>query len=545
MAVTAQQLDNMHYQPKLHTIDHPHVYEVDEYGFGQLKSFVFMIGNKVMTPFPVLRNSRFHAGDPNQLGWFTIGYSNNAHEKDKTIHKNVSYRTMQSFLHAATQEDAIFMTINPTWCPVEIDGKGRTIDNLRFINCIGIDIDNVPEADWHKILNRIQAQGIPMPTAMNRTRKGFHLFWILDEPVRVNIKTRKVLNIYSRIATNLCDALDGDHKAKSPNVYLRITKNMYYLNEQNRPSWREMINWSILYNKLNKLESGAKKQRQAVGKKILLKSKSYSRDPVFKNLLLGLREGGRSVGCFVLGKIYRHDGYTYDETMKLALEWNEKNCPPLPPSRVKTHIKSAYRDTDENNKKLPLRTLVDLQASSVCEEVRNDPINLVSVWYKNKLSRDERTYSHGHERIDDVIEYLKQHGGKVSASQRELAKMFNCPKRSFSRILNELKDNGSDYGIVVTVDGKGCHAKTVLELIIKDNAPTPDTDKKVINLSEYKRMKEEAALQYKKYAQTGMLPTANELQYLGNVYIYNIKLIFCSSILAYLVGKGGGVDPPG
>jgi hypothetical protein len=68
----------------------------------------------------------------------------------------------------------------------------------------------------------------------------------------------------------------------------------------------------------------------------------WTRCEVYRRIKNGVEEGFRDESCFFLARIYRDAGLTPDEALKLLLEWNARNRPPLLEKIIREKIKQAY-----------------------------------------------------------------------------------------------------------------------------------------------------------------------------------------------------------
>jgi sulfur relay (sulfurtransferase) DsrC/TusE family protein len=64
---------------------------------------------------------------------------------------------------------------------------------------------------------------------------------------------------------------------------------------------------------------------------------------VYQRIKEGVEEGCRNEALFFLSRTYRDAGLTFEEAMKLLLDWNKKNNPPLPEKELKDVVKRVFK----------------------------------------------------------------------------------------------------------------------------------------------------------------------------------------------------------
>jgi DNA-binding transcriptional ArsR family regulator len=64
---------------------------------------------------------------------------------------------------------------------------------------------------------------------------------------------------------------------------------------------------------------------------------------VYQKIKEGVEQGCRNEALFFLSRTYRDAGLTFEEAMKLLLDWNKKNNPPLPEKELKDVVKRVFK----------------------------------------------------------------------------------------------------------------------------------------------------------------------------------------------------------
>lgn len=105
--------------------------------------------------------------------------------------------------------------------------SGKSTDNVTYLTCLWVDIDNVTVEQAE---DRLTDSGLPTPTVAISTGRGVHYYWIFDFKVSprqsVSKKARQYgynyLTTWSNLINYYVYKLDGDRKAVDAGRYLRI-----------------------------------------------------------------------------------------------------------------------------------------------------------------------------------------------------------------------------------------------------------------------------------------------------------------------------------
>ncbi len=398
-----------------------------------------------LTKAPKEREDRNYDSDRrNDYGYTHVSFGH--FPGDKTIVSTKSARTVETFLAHAEKDNAVFYLPNTLRTA---SAEKRSNEAVRWINTIVIDIDD-PALTLKGLFENIEAAGLPKPTLVNKTPKGFHVYWILSERVP-GYKSARAL--YSLIAGLMCDVLPGaDHGSKAVSSFKRIPRNIDYFDPESTYELRDLQEW---YNLNKKTTSKTKAYDKAVGTgKNILDTKA------FKILSEGCEDGQRNLAAFCLAKLYRRAGYDYDETFECLLEWNMKNAPALSVSALRGRVKSAFRNRDM----IPSKLIKELTGESIAREL---------FWVNHAKDRQERERDpkgriHISEWIQD-IEKLIEADGVWEGKQHELAELLNAPERSIKKALKQIRDDEHSRISVHTTIGRG--ARTTLSLkTVEDDA---------------------------------------------------------------------------
>lgn len=404
-----------------------------------------------LSEIPKKRAEKENTGYDSHRGWVFL--CNSFQEKP------IAVRTYQS-LFSLTKEYTYY-TPNTFF-----QKHKRHAAALRWLNAMVIDLDVKNGQNEGLILpdvfERINTAGLPEPTMVIQTPSGgFHIYFYFEAPKRA---FPKVVSHYERIQAAISHAIGGDGQAIGAERWFRLpTEDNIVYQSAHRMAFDELCDWFDM-----NLETRIEEQ-----KNVCYDSTNLLHTPAIQKLLKGVCEGRRDNTCYTLALAYKATGYSQEDTEKQLQEWNLKNDPPLTQIEVKRKVKSAYKkDAPPAPSAYWIRMLSDMPFSYKLLE--------------GAKTRDERTYSHRDEWVEDILRFLREQGGKVSGAQRKIAAAItsssddsvSIPYSTFKKVIEYLVEIGM---IIKKVEGKGRGAITYLTLI---------DHKKVIPFPEKKRLKE-------------------------------------------------------
>jgi len=365
----------------------------------------------------------------NDLAWSHIVFHKGINEK--SISKSKAVRTIDTFMKIAMNEKkAIYFSPNTSCSRLRRDEPC-----VKYINSITVDIDD-EKIDLIGVFHKIKAAGLPYPTAINRTNKGYHVFWILKESVRATWTNR---NKYKILLDQIVTMIGADHNAKSVVNLYRIPRNLEWFNKSYIYDFSDFDQWCTR-------KSNGIRRNMALG--------SLFETEAIKILMEGVGKGDRNMGCYALAKVCQYEGMDIAACEELIESWNEKNVPKEHNIRslMKT-VKSAYN----GDGKLPLKAIYNITG------VR---LSISTHWIKVKKKREDRTRVHYKEHVADIINYIREeHHGVFEGSQKELSELLDAPLRSIKEAIKMLK--GIEYidQVEVRVIGSGRGSKTIIRVI--------------------------------------------------------------------------------
>ncbi|MED4456137.1 primase C-terminal domain-containing protein [Metabacillus fastidiosus] len=329
----------------------------------------------------------------------------------------------------------------------------RKANSLRWINAVSVDIDvkNGQNTDLTlpDVLDSVTASGLPEPSLIVQTPSGgFHIHWFLDAPKRA---FKKVIKHYARIQRAIAEAINGDNQAIGAERWFRMPneENTIYQSAE-RVSFDSLCDWYSIQLEDWIAEYEERKNNMSVNATNILLQ------PAIQKLLKGVEQGRRDNTCYTLALAFKAAGYDAAATERKLHEWNTKNDPAMREIDIKRKVKSAFKKgAPAGPSAYFIRTLSGMPFT-------------YQVWEEAK-ERHERKYSHYSEWEEDVLAYIKKHGGELSGSQRSLAEEITSSANrkqtisysTFKEVINRLADSGR---IVKTVEGKGRGAVTTLTI---------------------------------------------------------------------------------
>lgn len=373
------------------------------------------------------------------LGWCFIAKSKVPGSKELDLSKTTKCRTFSTLMKIVSDEHAIFWTPNTYDVPT-----AKTCNTLQHINAVIIDIDD-ESLDLVSVFERIQVAGLPVPSIINKTPRGYHVYWVLKERVKA---TQGAQNAYKKITAAMCTLLAGDTFAKDATHYFRIPRAIEYIEEKNLSNWTNLREWA------NTAQPEVKKATRCI-QRISGKKSGIMQDAAVVALMQGVGNGNRNYAAFALGTALKFAGHSEDAAMAIMTEWNTRNTPPLSKSELKSRVKSAYRKADG---RVAAKTIAEITGITM---VRKG-------WVNHKLARKDRDKSSKKEWIRDLYGALLKHGGSVIGAQASIAASLKMPERTFKQLIADIKE-GAVPGMEVSVEGKGRGARTTIKLVQKEN----------------------------------------------------------------------------
>lgn len=332
--------------------------------------------------------------------------------------------------------------------------KGFEEKNLLQINTFVVDIDTKKYSVQDILLECID-KSIGSPSLIVGTDKGYHVYFILSEPLRISNKNNyRSLKYAKRIAQNLKESLKdvGADLHCNHFGFFRVPKNIEWKQLDQTYTIGELIEWSKRQD--NDRTAFAIFNKAAGG--ISTTESEWFQRIINTNHIKGCKgQIGRNNTLFTLALVCYSEGWEYERAFDFLDEYNSKLDNPLSANEFASILDSAYSGRYKGASKEYIRMLLELYVKGG----ESIPIHLnTRGWYKLKKERKDRVRSHYEEWEQDIIEYISAQK-QISepffwCTQKQMCEAIGIPQSS----LNELLKRSTR--LIKTVVGKGRNAKT-------------------------------------------------------------------------------------
>ena len=348
----------------------------------------------------------------------------------------LNHRSYRSFKNLYKHiEQAVYFTPNTFY-----RNDRREKSTLRWLNSLFIDLDdtNITVQD---IFDKCDESGLPVPTLINKTPHGYHVFWKI-EPVWA---TPKAIGLYNVLTEAVSKELGSDPNAIGGERYVRIPNNISFF-EPNIYTLKTFLDWRDINQDVCE---PVQKDKPTGCIRIL--PKGILGHPAFKKILMGYDYvGDRDYAAFTLALAMKVEGYSQEQAFEVLADWNKSNTNEkgLTIGDLRAKIKSAYSGKYSG------------PSSKWVYKLSGIPFfyNTIST----RKTREERKYLHLDEIKQDIIALVKAAGGKLEITQAILASEIKAPLRSVKKAILALKEEGLLYQ---EVSGQGRAAKTIYKLL--------------------------------------------------------------------------------
>ncbi len=343
--------------------------------------------------------------------------------------------------------------------------KGHEERNLQQVNCFVVDIDTKKNTPGEIVLAAMDKQ-LNMPTLILETDKGYHVYFVLDEPMYVtNRKNYLGLTIAKRISENirkaLAEDLTGEDRTCNHFGFFRMPndENIVWFNEDCTSNLAELMDWSKDQDIAHRRNLFTVFTNNSVT--INQISQDWVQDFINCTNIKGSKGVlGRDNTAFTLALACYSSGKTEEETFDLLDQFNTNLNIPLKNNEIKKVIRSAFSGRYKGANKEHIQSILETWSDgNVSVPYFNAPNN----WYKHKKERKDRVRSHWYEWEQDIINYLHNHQdtkkGFIYITQRSICEELNMAKSTLNTVLK--KSNR----IYMHVVGKGNQKETGLSTL--------------------------------------------------------------------------------
>lgn len=344
--------------------------------------------------------------------------------------------------------------------------KGHKRQAIKQINSFVFDIDDEQltlNYVKEKIIDSMVFSNLPEPTMIVKTPRGFHLYYSIDSPFFANRKTGfKAIKMAEKINSNIKQALSEYlpiDPACVPFGFFRMpnTDNIESYREE-LVSTEDLIKWSYQYSKEHEPERKKAKVISYHSKKQAKETPEWVSELLQTQNVSSHTNAGRNNVIFTLALYYYSKGEGFNVAYDKLDEFNSNLFNPLDVREFERVIKQAYSGNYAGVSREYAVNIIETYLSN------NIKFNTNGIYYTPPKPREERERSHNHERVQDVVDYLKAHTSEsepyIEGSITELTEKLGLSRSTFYDILSK----GQFKQIVLKKEGKGRYAKAKLFL---------------------------------------------------------------------------------
>lgn len=374
---------------------------------------------------------------------------------------------------------------------------GHEEKNLKQINSFVLDIDNENIAYTDILSAGFELDFVP--SLILKTDKGYHVYFILEQPIFVTAKTKfRSLNTAKYVSKNIrilfSNKLEGVDLTCNHFGYFRIPNksNVVIYNENITYNFKDLMAWSKRYTEEKIINFETEKEiRKIDPNNIYIKQvkETWYRKLILQAKIYPKNGYGRNNAIFTLS-LANYQSYVDKADCLNKMEYfNELLQYPLSLQEIQRIVSSAYSGKYRGATKDYVESLTE----SWCG--KRLTTSAFNHRVKHRKLRKDRKNSHAFEREQDIIKYLSenQNQGFVVISLRELAKQFNISLNSVRNVLKQSKI------IKTKTVGKGRYAvtkiytlQTIVQYVqnLKENAILRLSEiNEVMNLLPYRLVK--------------------------------------------------------
>ncbi|MCM3625257.1 MULTISPECIES: helix-turn-helix domain-containing protein [Brevibacillus] len=327
----------------------------------------------------------------------------------------------------------------------------RREEYARWVHAFALDIDVKNEYAYQEgitlpdVFDRIEAAGLPLPTAVIRTPSGgFQPVWMLSAAVRA---TPKVRVLFTAIQRHMAQDVGADLRAVGVERIFRTPteSNLVYFEQgqvydfQIFVDWRE-INHPLVWDNTSPI----------------FKNYDIMDHPAIVRLYNQDAEiGKREASCLTLILAMKFSGWPMERTMAEMEKWWHECCEkggsrPFTLKDVVYRVKRTYRQAK----------LFGPGAEIVRQLTGIDFEYKVIRFYTAAKSREQRKYTHKHEWKADLLALLQKENGALSGSLAAIAERLGCAMSSLKNVLADLQNEGA----IVVQSTRGRNGSTSIAL---------------------------------------------------------------------------------
>lgn len=338
----------------------------------------------------------------------------------------------------------------------------HTKDNIKQINTFVIDIDRDYSESYLKesLISAHMDNHVPFPNMYVKSPRGWHLYYVLDNPMYIN-KEKRSLYVAEKVQKNILKALSD---------YIEVDVNCVPFGFYRFPTSDNVKHFTDEYISKDDFIQWSMEYSESHNEPLKVVYRGFeSKRPEWVTKLLSLKNiqpkngyrACRNNTVFTLALYFYSVDESIEKTFDILDEFNSSLNNPLNVSEFKGIIQSAFSGKYKAPNKEHIQNIVETWTNETYD--LND--NYFKTFYKHKKERAERTRSHYDERVQDVITYLESNTDKeslyIEGTMSDILARFSMPKSTFYDILNKLQNNNIIYKYT---NGKGRYSKTRIAL---------------------------------------------------------------------------------
>ena len=349
--------------------------------------------------------------------------------------------------------------------------RGHREQNLKQINSFVLDVDFKDAADrdaqQEKVLSAAVIEGQFIPTMVVKTDKGFHLYYVLTDPIFVRQTNNRfpALKMAGVIANNLKRAI----QAELPSVdvgcnnfgIFRIPRveNTLYFDANLVVATPALVDWSQDYSKRHPQQANSRVVKLPVRHGGQLKQ-PWAQALLQKTAIIPGQGMARHNAILTLALAGFQSQNGQEQTYNLLDEFNSRLQAPVSDGEVRQAVRDAYSGRYRGAAKMYIQGLLERWAPEALAT-----LNQAHGWTKFAKTRSERRYSHVTEWAQDVLNYLNSqmaNNSQVTVSTRQIQQALGISPSSLNRALKYLV---AQHALkAVTTSGQPTQYQTLLGL---------------------------------------------------------------------------------
>lgn len=340
--------------------------------------------------------------------------------------------------------------------------KGAKEQNLSQINTLVVDVDyrDVEErqAKFAEVWDTAMLDVQFLPTLILATQKGYHIYYVFDEPVFVRRHANGKLPAV-RAAKAIAKSLKDFYAQKLPAVdvtcnnfgIFRVPRpdNIEYFEPKMTVDFQALMTWSINFaNDQHQIKP------QNTQRSFYARRASRQIDQPWFQALINQTDIDQNVGygrhntIFTLALACYSSNISQAQCFDILDEFNSNLNHPLATQHVQKVINDAYSGQFHAASREYVNALLETWVPDADRRVYLQRSQ--TTWYKYAKPRTERVNSHVHEWQTDLMAYFNQRISQdnnwfTRTSLRHISKELNICLGSLTKALKELIDQGLVY----------------------------------------------------------------------------------------------------